>query len=98
MDEGTQFGPYEVIKRIGVGGMAEIFLARTKGIGGFEKFLALKFIHSKFAEDVEFIELLIDEAKIAVQLTHSNVGQIFDLGCIDGHYYIAMEFIDGRDL
>ncbi len=98
MQEGSRLGPYELIKRIGLGGMAEIYLARTTGIGGFEKYLALKVIHPKYAEDQEFIDMLIDEAKIVVQLNHVNVGQIFDLGCIDDAYYIAMEFVDGRDL
>ena len=98
VEEGSRLGPYELIKRIGLGGMAEIYLARTTGIGGFEKYLALKVIHPKFAEDQEFIDMLIDEAKIVVQLNHVNVGQIFDLGCIDDAYYIAMEFVDGRDL
>jgi eukaryotic-like serine/threonine-protein kinase len=98
VEEGSRLGPYELIKRIGLGGMAEIYLAKTTGIGGFEKYLALKVIHPKFAEDQEFIDMLIDEAKIVVQLNHVNVGQIFDLGCIDDTYYIAMEFVDGRDL
>ncbi|MEE2789112.1 MAG: protein kinase [Myxococcota bacterium] len=94
----SQLGPYELIRRIGIGGMAEIYLAKTTGIGGFEKYLALKVIHPKFVEDQDFIDMLIDEAKIAVQLTHTNVGQIFDLGCIDETYFIAMEYVDGKDL
>ncbi len=98
MQNGQSFGPYELIKRIAYGGMAEIHLARAKGIGGFEKMLALKVIHPKFSTDQEFIDMLVDEAKIAVQLSHVNIGQIFDLGQIDGTYYIAMEFIDGKDL
>ncbi|MCA9560148.1 MAG: serine/threonine protein kinase, partial [Myxococcales bacterium] len=98
MQEGSRFGPYQILKRIAYGGMAEIHLAKTTGIGGFEKLLALKVIHPKFSEDQEFIDMLIDEAKIAVQLSHVNVGQIFDLGRIDDTYYIAMEFIDGKDL
>ncbi|MCB9522852.1 MAG: protein kinase [Myxococcales bacterium] len=98
MQEGQRFGPYELIKRIAYGGMAEIHLARASGIGGFEKLLALKVIHPKFSTDQEFIDMLVDEAKIAVQLSHVNVGQIFDLGRIEDTYYIAMEFIDGKDL
>ena len=78
--------------------MAEIYLARTSGIGGFEKLLALKLIHSKYAQDQEFIDMLIDEAKIAVQLSHVNVCQIFDLGCVGDRFFIAMEFVDGQDL
>ena len=98
MTNETHLGPYELIKRIGYGGMAEIYLARTQGIGGFEKILALKVIHPKFAQDQEFVDMLIDEAKIAVQLNHVNICQIFDLGCIDDRFFIAMEFVDGRDL
>ncbi len=98
LQEGSQFGPYQLIKRIAFGGMAEIHLAKTTGLGGFEKLLALKVIHPKYSQDQEFIDMLIDEAKIAVQLSHVNVAQIFDLGKIDSTYYIAMEFIDGKDL
>ncbi len=98
VEEGSRFGPYQLIKRIAFGGMAEIHLAKTHGIENFEKLLVLKVIHPKFSEDQEFIDMLVDEAKISVQLSHANVGQIFDLGQIDSTYYIAMEFIDGRDL
>ncbi|MEZ4465776.1 MAG: serine/threonine-protein kinase [bacterium] len=98
MQEGSQFGPYQLIKRIAYGGMAEIHLAKTQGIRGFERLLALKVIHPKYSEDQEFIDMLIDEAKIAVQLNHANIGRIFDLGRIESTYYIAMEFIDGKDL
>ncbi len=98
MQEGSQFGPYTLVKRVAFGGMAEIHLAKTSGIGGFEKLLALKVIHPKYSEDQEFIDMLIDEAKIAVQLSHVNVCQTFDLGRVDNIYYIALEFIDGKDL
>jgi serine/threonine protein kinase len=98
MQEGQQFGPYQLVKRIAFGGMAEIHLAKTSGIGGFEKLLALKVIHPKYSEDQEFIDMLIDEAKIAVQLSHVNICQTFDLGRVDSTYYIALEFIDGKDL
>jgi serine/threonine protein kinase len=90
--------PYQLVKRIAFGGMAEIHLAKTSGIGGFEKLLALKVIHPKYSEDQEFIDMLIDEAKIAVQLSHVNICQTFDLGRVDSTYYIALEFIDGKDL
>ena len=78
--------------------MAEIYLAKTRGIGGFEKFLALKVIHPNYAQDEHFVKMLVDEAKIAVHLQHVNIAQIFDLGRIDQTYYIAMEFVDGADL
>ena len=98
MQEGAQFGPYTLLKRIAFGGMAEIHLAKTSGIGGFEKLLALKVIHPKYSEDQEFIEMFIDEAKIAVSLQHANVVQIFDLGAVRTEYFIAMEYVFGKDL
>src|SRR5438876_1292933 len=78
--------------------MAEIHLAKTAGIAGFEKYVALKMIHPNFAEDDQFIQMLVDEAKIAVQLTHGNIAQTFDLGRVGDTYYITMEYIDGADL
>ena len=93
-----QFGPYRLIRQIAVGGMAEIHLAKTAGIAGFEKYVALKMIHPNFAEDDQFIQMLVDEAKIAVQLTHGNIAQTFDLGRVGETYYITMEYVDGADL
>jgi serine/threonine protein kinase len=93
-----QFGPYRLVRQIAVGGMAEIHLAKTKGIAGFEKYVALKMIHPNFAEDEQFIQMLVDEAKIAVQLTHGNIAQTFDLGRVGETYYITMEYVDGADL
>ena len=93
-----QFGPYRLVRQVAVGGMAEIHLAKTKGIAGFEKYVALKMIHPNFAEDEQFIGMLIDEAKIAVQLNHGNIAQTFDLGRVGDTYYITMEYVDGADL
>ncbi len=93
-----QFGPYRLVRQVAVGGMAEIHLAKAKGIAGFEKYVALKMIHPNFAEDEQFIEMLVDEAKIAVQLTHHNIAQTFDLGRVGDTYYISMEYVDGADL
>jgi hypothetical protein len=93
-----KFGKYLLVERIAVGGMAEIFKARTTGLGGFEKVLAIKRLHARHCEDGDLIKMLIDEAKIAVQLTHSNIVQVFDLDRLGDHYFICMEYIDGRDL
>ena len=93
-----QFGPYRLVRQIAVGGMAEIHLAKTKGIAGFEKYVALKMIHPNFAEDDQFIQMLVDEAKIAVQLNHGNIAQTFDLGRVGETFYITMEYVDGADL
>src|SRR5262249_3374521 len=78
--------------------MAEIHLAKARGVGGFEKLVALKMIHPNFSSDEHFIHMLIDEAKISVQLQHVNIAHTFDLGRVGGTYYIAMEYVDGWDL
>ncbi len=93
-----QFGPYRLVQQIAVGGMAEIHLAKTSGIAGFEKYVALKMIHPNFSQDEQFIQMLIDEAKITVQLQHVNIAQTFDLGRVGETYYITMEYVDGADL
>ncbi len=96
--EPQEFGPYSLVEQIAVGGMAQIYLAKIRGIAGFEKYLALKLLHPSYADDDQFIEMLIEEAKIAVRLNHVNIGQVFDLGHHDDRYYISMEYIDGPDL
>jgi serine/threonine protein kinase len=78
--------------------MAEVFKAKTVGVEGFERIVALKRILPSIAEDEEFITMFIDEAKIAVQLQHANIAQIFDLGKVDDSYFIALEYVNGRDL
>jgi serine/threonine protein kinase len=91
------FGPYTLLRRLAVGGMAEIYVASTRGLGGFEKLAAIKLVHPHLAADPQFVRMLVEEAKILVLLTHANIAQVFDLGCIDDTYYIAMEFVDGLD-
>jgi eukaryotic-like serine/threonine-protein kinase len=92
------FGKYYLLERINVGGMAEVFKAKTFGVEGFERLLAVKRILPNIAEDEEFITMFIDEAKIAVQLQHANIAQIFDLGKVDESFFIALEYVNGRDL
>ncbi len=92
------FGDYYLLEKINTGGMAEVFKAKTFGVKGFERIVAVKKILPSISEDEEFITMFIDEAKIAVQLTHANIAQVFDLGNIDDQYYIAMEYVSGRDL
>ena len=92
------FGKYLLLDRIAVGGMAEVYLAKSFGIEGFEKLLAIKRILPTMAEDQDFIEMFIDEAKIAGQLTHANIVPIFELGKIGESHYIAMEYVWGKDL
>lgn len=92
------FGKYFLLERVNVGGMAEVFKAKTFGVEGFERLLAVKRILPNIAEDSEFIEMFVDEAKIAVELHHANIAQIYDLGRVDGSHYIALEYIHGKDL
>jgi serine/threonine protein kinase len=92
------FGEYKILKKIATGGMAEVFLAKRIGMKGFEKLLAIKRIHPQFSENEEFIAMFIDEAKLAAKLNHRNIVQIYDFGSEQDSYYIAMEYIFGKDL
>jgi eukaryotic-like serine/threonine-protein kinase len=94
----TPFGKYYLLERINIGGMAEVFRAKAFGVEGFERLVAVKRILPNIAEDKEFIRMFIEEAKLSVQLNHANIAQIFDLGVVEGSYYIALEHVHGRDL
>ena len=98
MKKPVQFGKYLLLDRINVGGMAEVFKAKAFGVEGFERLVAVKRILPNIAEDEEFITMFIDEAKIAGQLNHANICQIFDLGKVDDSFFIALEFVQGKDL
>lgn len=97
-DEPTKFGEYHLLDKIATGGMAEVWRARAYGMAGFEKILVIKKVLPHLARDKEFIRLFIDEARIAVQLHHVNIVQVFDLGEVEGTYYMAMEYVSGMDL
>ena len=90
---------YELLDRIGVGGMAEIFRGKAVAAGGFEKPVAIKRILPHLSQDRRFVELLIAEAKVLSLLKHRNIVQIFDVGLgDDGKYFLVMEYVDGKDL
>jgi serine/threonine protein kinase len=93
-----RFGPYELLDRVAIGGMAEVFKAKRAGVEGFEKVVALKRILPHLSDNKEFLDMFVDEAKMVAGLAHPNIAQIFDLGRIDTSYYIAMEYVHGRDL
>jgi serine/threonine protein kinase len=95
---GLVFGPYRLLEKVAIGGMAEIFRAKRVGVEGFEKTVALKRILPHLSDHKEFVTLFVDEAKTVARLAHQNIVQIFDLGRIHTSYYIAMEFVHGRDL
>lgn len=94
----TAFGDYTLVERIGQGGMAEIWLAKRSGVRGFEKPLAIKKILAKHTEKNAFIDMFVEEAKLTSRLTHQNIVQIYELGAINGEYFIAMEYVAGWDL
>ncbi len=98
MKKPTIFGKYLLLERLNVGGMAEVFTAKAFGVEGFERILAIKKILPTMAEDEEFITMFIDEARISVQLNHANVVHIHELGKHDDAYFIAMEYVSGKDL
>jgi serine/threonine protein kinase/tetratricopeptide (TPR) repeat protein len=107
----TTFGRYRLLERLGQGGMAEVFKAKSYGVEGFEKVLVIKRILPDLARSQEFVDMFIHEAKLAVRLSHANIVQVFDLGLApgpeiigaEGHlkndaYFMAMEYVHGFDL
>ncbi len=97
-DRGRRIGKYEILTRLSMGGMAELFLAYTAGPGGFRKFVAVKQILPDIKKDESFVKMFLDEARITAAFSHANIGQVFDLGEQDGELYLAMEFISGQNL
>lgn len=94
----ARLGRYEVGAAIASGGMATVYLARMSGPAGFEKLVALKRVHPHLAQEPAFVEMFLDEARIASRIQHPNVCQVFDFGQTDGAYFIAMEFLVGETL
>src|SRR5688572_6595586 len=78
--------------------MAEVYAAKLYGADGFEKDIVIKQILPQYARDPEFVQSFVAEAKIAVTLTHANIVGIYELGRVDGTYFIAMEYVDGLDV
>jgi serine/threonine protein kinase/tetratricopeptide (TPR) repeat protein len=92
------FGRYTLLEKIGQGGMAEVFRAKSFGVEGFEKVLVIKRILPQLAREPRFVEMFVREAKLAVRLSHANVVQVFDLGRVGDALFIAMEYVHGLDL
>lgn len=94
----STFGPYTLLKRLAKGGMGEIFLARSGGLHGFEKYYAIKRLLPQFLNDLDTKARFIDEAKLGASLRHPNIVQVHNLGQVGHHLYMATEFVDGFDL
>ncbi len=93
-----RFGDYTLVQQIGRGGMAEIYLAKRVGVRGFEKPLAVKKILTRHTTRSSFVEMFVEEAKLTSRLSHQNIVQIYELGSVDGEYFIAMEYVAGWDI
>jgi hypothetical protein len=93
-----RIGRYSIVRPLGLGGMAEVFVARAEGEAGFGKLVALKVLQPFFAQQPAVVELFLDEARLASGLDHPNIVQIHDLGRATQQYFIAMEYVDGADL
>ena len=95
---GKTVGRYELVHRLGHGGMAAVFLGRATGRAGFEKLVAVKVIHPHLAVEQEFVEMFLDEARIAARLHHPHIVEIHDLGEDDGVFFMVMEYVEGETL
>ena len=93
-----QIGRYRLHFELACGGMARVYLASAEGTAGFQKLVALKRIHAHLAQEKEYVDMFLDEARIASRITHTNVCSVFDFGEVDGEYYIAMEYLLGEPL
>lgn len=91
------FGRYLLLQRLSRGGMGEIFMAKH-GLAGFEKLAVIKKVLPHLAEDSQFISRFVDEAQVAIKLAHVNIAQVFEVGRVGDEYFLALEYVDGRDL
>jgi protein kinase-like protein len=94
----TRLGSFEIVRKLARGGMAEIFLARTRGPSGFEKLVVLKKVLPQYAGKQRFVQLFLEEAKLAASLDHPNIAQVYDIGMVDGSYFFTMEYLHGQDV
>ena len=93
-----RFGQYELLDKIAAGGMAEIFFARLVGVQGFARNVVVKRMLPELSVRPDFVEMFLDEARLAANLNHPNLVQVYDLGELNDAYFMAMEFIDGPHL
>ncbi len=93
-----QLGRFTLCRELGAGGMATVYLSRMRLAAGLERVVALKTIHSHLAKEQTFVDMFLDEAKIASQISHPNVCSVFDFGEVNGTYFLAMEYLAGEPL
>ncbi len=95
---GTKLGRYRIVRRLALGGMAELYLARQEAEAGFRKMVALKRVLPHLAEDLNFVGMFLDEARLAASLVHPNIAQVTDFGSAGSEYFMVMEFVHGRSV
>src|SRR5262245_26127395 len=93
-----QFGPYLLLSHLGRGGMADVYKARVEGAKGFARLLVVKRILKVHTAEPHFVEMFINEAKIAARLSHPNIAQVYELGEVGEELFMAMEYVRGQDL
>jgi serine/threonine-protein kinase len=98
LEPGARFGRYELVSRLGRGGMAETYRARLMGEAGVTKPVLIKKVLPEYANDQAFTTMFISEARISATLSHGTIAQVYDFGRVDGEYFLAMEFVDGQPL
>lgn len=94
----TRIGRYDILGELGAGGMAIVYLARAKGLGGFERLVAIKRLHEHLCREDSFVRMFLDEARIAARLHHSNVVAVHDVSEDDGRYFLVMDYVRGEPL
>jgi len=97
-ERGSASSQYDLLARLAAGGMAEIFLARANSLAGFERYVVLKRIRPERGDDARWVAMFLDEARLAAQLQHPNIAQVFDLGRIGDEYFYTMEYVHGEDV
>jgi len=95
---GSTLGKYEILRKLATGGMAELYLARARGVAGFEKTVVLKRILPHVAKDELFVQMFLDEARLAATLQHPNIADVYDVGEVDDTPFFAMEYVHGQDV
>jgi serine/threonine protein kinase len=96
--EPIHFGKYQLLERLGRGGMAEVWKARITGPAGFSRIIVIKRILPQLAEDPAFVDMFVSEARLSARLNHANIVTVFELAMFEGEYYLAMEYVRGHDL
>src|SRR5262245_28638668 len=91
-------GPYELIARLGAGGMAEVWKARAFGASGFGRLVVLKLLLPELRGEAQYERMFIEEAKLHARLVHQNLVQVHELSSADGQYFVRLDFVDGADL